>query len=65
MKLAGQITFFFLFFWSFVICFITLVSVGILMVRTTIEFLRLIAGTVRKQTLELMPKKKVKICNHI
>jgi hypothetical protein len=65
MKLAGQITFFFLFFWSFIICSLTLFSVGILMFRTSIEFVKHIATAIRKQTRELLPQKKVKICNHI
>lgn len=65
MKLAGQMIFLFFFVWSSIIVLVTLISIGILMFRTTIELSRRLDEDLYNQTLEFLPQKKVKIGNNI
>jgi hypothetical protein len=61
MKIAGQVIFLFFFVWSSIIVLITLISIGILMFKTTREFSRRIDEDLCNQTFEIIQPNKVKI----
>lgn len=65
MKIAGQIIFLFFFVWSSIIVLVTLISIGILMFKTTQELSRRLDEDIYNQTLEFMPQNKTKVNNHI